>query len=133
MGPTSDGSRLFAALFMLAGVGGTAKLFADLAAVPLQRYQARMEAKVLHQYGHVLEEDELWELAASQQMQSLGLCSSMAYVTRNEFCLAMLVRMDKITPEDLKRCQEVFDRLDADGSGRLDALDIRAHQRHNAG
>ena len=48
-----------------------------------------------------------------------------------QFCLALLVRMEKFSAADLRRCQAAFDCLDVDGSGRLDAFDIHANQlRH---
>jgi len=129
--PSSNASRGFAAVFMLVGVGGTAKLFADLAALPLQRYRGKLEERVLHQYGDSLQEDELWELAAGEQMQSFGLSSSLSYVTKNEFCLGMLLRMEKLQIEDLQRCQHAFDRLDVTRTGRLDMHDIREHTHHS--
>ena len=39
-------------------------------------------------------------------MKELGLSqSSDAYVTRDEFCLSMLVCMEKISTEELRECQ----------------------------
>ena len=42
-------------------------------------------------------EEELWELAAGEQVRALGLSQSDHYVTKNEFCLAMLVRIENLT------------------------------------
>jgi len=126
--PTTEEARLFAAVFMLLGVGGTGKLLADIAAWPLQRYRARLEERVLNQYGEELDEAELWELAAGREMRDNGLCASPNYVTKNEFCLGMLIWMEKIAAADLRLCQAAFDRLDIDGSGRLDLFNIHANQ-----
>ena len=38
----------------------------------------------------------------------------------------MLVRTEKLSAEDLARCQAAFDALDADGSGTLDIADVVA-------
>lgn len=85
----------------------------------------RCERKVLEQYGDTLDTTELWELAAGEQLQSYGLSESLAYVTRNEFCLAMLIRMEKIGVRDLQACQRAFDRLDVTNNGKLTMNDIR--------
>ena len=47
-------------------------------------------------------------------------------VTRDAFCLVMLVRTEKLSAEDLQRCQAAFDALDEDGSGTLDMADVHA-------
>ncbi len=131
--PSSELSRLFASLFMLVGVACTGQVFSALSALPLEAHKARLREQVLSQYGDELDEASLWELAAGDQLESLGLSASRAYVTRNEFCLAMLVRMEKITADDLAACQKAFDQLDADGSGRLDAADLEVAARQRAG
>ena len=77
-------------------------------------------------------EEELWELAAGEQVRALGLSQSDHYVTKNEFCLAMLVRMEKISEEDLRSCQAAFAKLDATETGRLDQHDLREHKRRGA-
>ena len=81
---------------MLLGVGATGKLFSDFSALPLHAHRARLERHVLMQYGDALDEEGLWELAAGEQLASLGLSQSQGYVTKNEFVLAMLVRMEKV-------------------------------------
>lgn len=127
--PTTDGSRLFAALFMLAGVGCTGKLFSDFSALPLHAHRARLQRRVLAQYGEALDEEGLWELAAGDQLSALGLSHSQHFVTKNEYVLAMLVRMEKISALDLRLCQQAFEALDASGSGRLDMADVRRGAR----
>ena len=99
----------------------------------MQLRQKRLERAVLEQYGDELSEDALWELAAGEQLQGLGLSQSRTYVTKNAYVLAMLVRMHKLSEEDLRMCQATFDRLDADGSGRLDMDDIAAARRRRQG
>lgn len=130
--PTTEGGRAFAAVFMLAGVSSATKLIADVVSLPLAAHQARLQHAVLHQYGEELEEEELWELAAGEQVRALGLSQSDHYVTKNEFCLAMLVRMEKISEEDLRSCQAAFAKLDATETGRLDQHDLREHKRRSA-
>lgn len=59
-------------------------------------------------------------------MRALGLSQSDDFVTREEFCLMMLVRLERITPEDLQLCQGAFDKLDVLKNGQLDWRDLRA-------
>ena len=146
--PTSEGARLFAALYMLVGVAATGRLLSDLAAWPLAKWRKRAKAKVLHQYGDTLSEGALWDLAASPEMRHLQLDrgadasgdagegsragTPRAYVSRDAFCLALLVRMGTVTPSELTAVQAAFDRLDVDGSGRLDMFDVHAGQLRHA-
>ena len=54
-------------------------------------------------------------------------------VERGEFVQYMLVAMGKVSQEDLDKVLGMFDALDEDGSGRLDADDIIAAQRKREG
>jgi hypothetical protein len=45
-------------------------------------------------------------------------------MTKNDFSLAMLLRLGKIKAKDLERIEEVFFKLDADHSGYLDRADV---------
>ena len=124
--PNTAGGRLFASFFMLFGVGCTARLVAEFSAMPLHAHRRKLELAVLNQYGDHLTEEELWELAAGEQLQALGLSSSPEYVTRNEFTLAMLIRMHKLDEADLSSCFEAFGKLDTTNDGKLDLRDVRA-------
>ena len=126
-GPDDDASRLFATLFMLIGVSTMGNFLGELSARPLRAHRARLEERVLSQYGNTLEASELAELVSSEQARALDLRNADAGggVTRDAFCLLMLVRTDKISGADLRRCQKAFDQLDADGSGTLDMEDVR--------
>ena len=89
---------------------------------------------MMAQYGGSLDEGELWELAASEEFRRLDLRRAEgAGVSRDAFCLMMLVRTEKLDAADLKRCQGAFDALDADGSGELDMADVQAAREAAAG
>ena len=45
-------------------------------------------------------------------------------VSRGEFALAMLVRQDKVSVEDIRAALETFDALDASGDGYLGVEDL---------
>lgn len=119
--PKTEGGRAFAAVFMLIGVSGTAKAFSEAAALPVDAYQDKLRRKVLDQYGESLEADELAELAGGSQAAELGISEDSTSIKRNEFCLLMLIRMGRITGDDLKLVQAAFDRLDATGDRQLDS------------
>ena len=51
-------------------------------------------------------------------------------MTRDEFCLAMLLRLEKISAEDLRLVQDTFLRLDANRSGKLESRE-RASRRES--
>ena len=125
--PTSDGARVLVGCYMLVGVACVGNVVSELADRPLQAHRRRLEEKVINQYGASLEEEELWELAGSEQFQALDLRPLPGVapgVTRDAFCLLMLVRTEKLSAEDLQRCQAAFDLLDADQSGTLNNDDV---------
>lgn len=134
--PTTESGRFFAGCFMLLGVSCMGNFVGELSARPLRAHRAKLEERVINQYGDTLEESELWELASSPQFEQFGLRASGhgGAITRNAFCLLMLVRTEKISADELKRCQSAFDSLDVDGSGTLDMEDViaarqKAHER----
>ena len=45
-------------------------------------------------------------------------------MSKNDFSLAMLLRLGRIKPRDLAKIEEVFFKLDANGSGFLDPDDL---------
>ena len=130
--PASAPGQLFATGFMLAAISCEVYLFSRVAMLPLHAYRRKMEERILGQYGDVLHEEQLWELASGDQMRSLGLSQSDDFVTREEFCLMMLVRLERISPEDLSQCQEAFNRLDVSKNGQLDWRDVNAMRARRA-
>jgi len=44
----------------------------------------------------------------------------------------MLVRLERISPEDLRRCQEAFNRLDVSKNGQLDWRTVDAVRARRA-
>ena len=72
------------------------------------------------QLGESLPEEELRELTAGEQVKAWRLCQSDKFITRDEFCLAMLLRLGKVAEEDLQLVQDTFAKLDVRGEGRLE-------------
>lgn len=126
-GPQSDGARLFCTAFMIVGVSCMGNLVGELSARPLRLHKRKMEERVLRQYGDSLVAAELAELQSAETLKQLDLCRhapASGGITRDAFCLVMLLRTEKVDIGDLRRCQAAFDTLDADGSGVLDMDDV---------
>lgn len=74
--------------------------------------------------GDELDADEYDDL--QRTIVELGLCNGgRDYCTPADFTLAMLVRQEKVYKEDIMMAMSTFTKLDADGSGELDAEDVR--------
>ena len=54
-------------------------------------------------------------------------------IDKLEFMQYMLVHMGKVSQEDVDKVVRMFEALDEDGSGKLDAEDILEGQRRQAG
>lgn len=99
-----------------------------MGSIPFEVRRINMTAKVLSQFGAALDDGELRSVCASQSVQRLqtakpeGVASC---VTRAEFVIWQLVKQGKIDlDEDVQPCLSRFDKLDKDGSGKLDSMDI---------
>ena len=110
--PKTDAGRVFAVLFMLVGISCEVALFSGIAMLPIHKYRREMERRLLEQI-EATPHKELGTLSPP----ALGLSESDEYVTRDEFCLATLVRLEKISADDLRTCQEAFSKLDVHGRG----------------
>ena len=79
---------------------------------------------MLEQYGGELDAYELEDL--QKTLRELELCDEVGGTcSTSDFALAMLVRQDKCTAEDVKMALTTFNGLDIDGSGELDDDDVQ--------
>lgn len=115
----------FVAGYALFGTILLARSLGALAALPLERRRQYQQALVLDQYGGELDADELQDLQTT--LVDLELCDpERGYCTRSDFALAMLVRQDKVSRDDVQIVLGTFQKLDIDGSGELDEEDVQA-------
>jgi len=122
--PQTEQAQLFVVLYALFGSILLARSLGALAALPLERRRLYQQQLVLEQYGGELDGDELLDL--QQTLVDLELCDAeRGYCTKADFALAMLVRQDKCTPDDVAMALGTFQKLDIDGSGELDAEDVQ--------
>ena len=141
--PQSVGSRIFSIIFVPIGVVFFANALNVISGIPLQQRKARLEdyvgyhpflpvynwsddlsyyawgpAQVLNQFGSRLSR---YDFSSLKRSVDLGKEDSMS---KNDFSLAMLLRLGRIKPRDLAKIEEVFFKLDANGSGFLDPDDL---------
>lgn len=122
--PRTNAGKYFCCAFLLVGTVLMAKALSDVADLPLELRRRRMERAVLDQYGDDLDPEEFAEILRS--FHSLGLTTDAdGSCSKTEFVLSMLLKLDKVNRRDVRRCVDVFESLDLDRSGRLDAADIR--------
>lgn len=100
----------------------------SIAMIPLELRKRRVEIAVLGQFGNQLSDDELRELSTGRLINRLKLATNRPYgleeCTREMFSLAMLVRLGRITEEDVKATFAAFRRLDVGNYGKLNSRTI---------
>eukprot|EP00316_Scyphosphaera_apsteinii_P020709 CAMPEP_0119314432 /NCGR_PEP_ID=MMETSP1333-20130426/32714_1 /TAXON_ID=418940 /ORGANISM="Scyphosphaera apsteinii, Strain RCC1455" /LENGTH=350 /DNA_ID=CAMNT_0007319537 /DNA_START=200 /DNA_END=1249 /DNA_ORIENTATION=+ len=123
--PQTEVSQIFLCAYALFGTILLARSLGAIAALPLERERKYKQNLVLEQYGGELDAEELVDLKTT--LIELDLCGTeRTYCSRSDFALAMLVRQDKLTEEDVTLVLKTFDKLDIDGSGELDEDDVKA-------
>lgn len=96
--------------------------------IPLELRRRRTEQAVLTQFGDSLDDSALRELATGPLIRRLNLATehTLDECTREMFCLAMLVRLGKVTEEDIKLTFAAFRKLDVNDEGVLNSRAIIA-------
>ena len=128
---TSEG-KLFATGYVL--VAGTVLLnnMSTISMIPLELRRRRQETAVLRQFGDHLDDAALRELASGPLVRRLYLTPRnqndggphLNECTREMFSLAMLVRLGRISEQDIQSTFNAFSRLDCDNDGKLSSKDI---------
>jgi len=129
--PTSQGGRVLATILMLCGVFAAAHCIGAILSYRSQMKEVRARERVLTQFGTEFTLEKFHTLAHGSEVRSLDLCTDEDNMTRSEFCLYMLVKMGRVSKEELMSCQDCFDSLDAGGDGKLDIEDVARSQHIN--
>jgi hypothetical protein len=116
--PESTGARVFMVCYVPIGVLFFANALNKVSAIPLQIRTFRLNNFVLKQFGTQLTEDDFMDLKRSVDLDFKDDMS------KNDFSLAMLLRLGKITLHDLAPIEEEFFHLDIDRSGKLTKADL---------
>jgi alkylhydroperoxidase/carboxymuconolactone decarboxylase family protein YurZ len=102
--------------------------------IPLELRKRRIERAVLTQFGDELDDAALRELATGPVIQRLHLSANrpdgLDECTREMFSLAMLVRLGKVSENDIKDTFAAFRRLDVNDEGVLNSKSIIAAMIH---
>jgi len=128
--PKSDGGKLFATVYLL--VAGTILLnnMSMISMIPLELRKRRTEQAVLSQFGDSLDDDALRELASGPLVQRIHLerhdPRGLDECTREMFALAMMIRLGKVTEQDIKQTFAAFRKLDVNNEGVLNSKSIIA-------
>jgi hypothetical protein len=128
--PHTRGGKLFATVYIL--VAGTILLnnMSMISMIPLELRRRRTELAVLSQFGDSLDDAALRELATGPLIQRLNLSTNhpggLDECTREMFSLAMLVRLGKVTEDDIKMTFAAFRKLDVHDDGVLNSKSIIA-------
>jgi hypothetical protein len=132
----TKGGKLFATIYIL--VAGTILLnnMSLISMIPLELRKRRIERTVLTQFGDLLDDDALHELASGPLIQRLHLSANrpdgLNECTREMFALAMLVRLGKVTEQDISDTFSAFNRLDVNRDGVLNSRSIIAGMIHKS-
>jgi hypothetical protein len=96
--------------------------------IPLELRKRRTEKAVLSQFGDTLDDEALRELATGPVIQRINLASQdprgLDLCTREMFALAMLIRLGKVTEQDIKLTFSAFAKLDVNNDGVLNSKSI---------
>ena len=126
--PKSDGGKLFATVYLL--VAGTLLLhnMSMISMIPLELRKRRTERAVLCQFGDSLDDDALRELATGPLIHRINLdrkdSRGLNECNREMFALAMLIRLGKVTEDDIKQTFAAFRKLDVNHEGVLNSKSI---------
>ncbi|KAG7349622.1 TrkA-N domain containing protein [Nitzschia inconspicua] len=126
--PTTEGGKLFATAYLL--VAGTILLnnMSMISMIPLELRKRRTEKAVLTQFGDTLDDEALRELATGPVIQRINLASKdsrgLDLCTREMFALAMLIRLGKVTEQDINLTFSAFRKLDVNNDGVLNSKSI---------
>ena len=130
---TSEG-KMFATVYVL--IAGTVLLhnMSTISMIPIELRKRRVERAVLRQFGNQLDDAALRELATGPLVKRLQLSATRAdgldECTREMFALAMLVRLGRISEQDVRSTFDAFRRLDVDDDGVLNSRDIIMDEFH---
>ena len=117
--PSTAPGRLIGSFYMLFAVVMFGVALSALADIPLSRRRDKMESKMVKQFGDSLSLLELQNIIRNANDDPADDSCSEA-----EFVISMMLKLDKVKPDQIKKLQQVFDDLDVDKSGTLSLRDV---------
>uniref|UniRef100_A0A7S3VAR4 Potassium channel domain-containing protein n=1 Tax=Chaetoceros debilis TaxID=122233 RepID=A0A7S3VAR4_9STRA len=126
--PVTSEGKMFCAIYGLIAGGVLLHNISMISMIPLELRKRRIERAVLIQFGDELDDAALEELVTGPLVQRLQLSENnpdgSGQCTREMFALAMLVRLGRITEQDVRSTFAAFSRLDKDDDGLLTSKEI---------
>jgi len=126
--PVTTAGKLFTTIFTVIAGSVLLRNMSLISMIPLELRKRRMEIAVLGQFGSHLTDDELRELSTGRLIQRLKLATDrpdgLEECTREMFSLAMLVRLGRISEDDVKSTFAAFRRLDVGAQGKLNSRTV---------
>ena len=126
--PVTTAGKLFTTIFTVIAGSVLLRNMSLISLIPLELRKRRMEIAVLGQFGSHLTDDELRELSTGRLIQRLKLATDrpdgLEECTREMFSLAMLVRLGRISEDDVKSTFAAFRRLDVGAQGKLNSRTV---------
>lgn len=106
--PQSTASKIFSLVFVPVGVIFFAKAMSAVSDIPIRNRAAKLESYVLSQFLRRLTSYDLNALQRSVDLKDGDP------ITKNDFCLAVLLRLGSVKAEELERIEAIFFALDKD-------------------
>jgi hypothetical protein len=126
--PVTSAGKLFASIYGLVAIVVLLQILSMVSMIPLELRKRKIENTVLLQFGDELDDVALRELAFGPLMRRLQLSEyspeGLGQCTREMFSLAMLVRLGRITEQDVRSTFAAFRKLDRDNDGLLTSREI---------
>ena len=120
LAPVTTESKMFSVLFIPVGVLFFAQAISSLSDVPIRNRAAKLEAYVLNQFLRRLTTYDINALQRSVDLKETDP------ISKNDFSLAVLLRLGRVTQDDLERIESIFFTLDQDRSGTLTPEDLQS-------
>jgi len=116
--PKTTIGKMFTIPYVPLGVCLLAYACHTIAEIPMQLRFERMQEHILGQFGEEMHEEDFEHLKRTVHK------APTENITKNDFSLAMLMRLGVVTICDLQRVEALFSMLDKDHSGELSIEDI---------
>lgn len=137
--PSTPAAKAWTCGLILCSFAAVANALSSMAAFPLEWRQQREEFSCVTQFGANLHQDSLDSMLHSDELLDIrhgGIREGFTSVSRAEFMLWLFLKQGRIDTAHIEDAVWAFDLLDTDGSGELNAEDVRGaverHGRQNA-
>lgn len=126
--PKSPEGKLFCTVYSVIAGAVLLHQMSMISMIPLELRKRRIERSVLMQFGDQLDDAALEELTTGPLIRRLQLSGNnsegLGHCTREMFALTMLIRLGRITEQDVRSTYAAFNKLDKDDNGLLTSQEV---------